>query len=254
MAYTNLVAFDPATDQLPPVVRTRIANNITSTTTTEGSAIRTILQNTRIATDKGGVPTGTVLPFGGETAPSGYLLCRGQTESRTTYAALWNLFRNGTATSPFGNGDNTTTFNMPNLQTRIPVGRTIAGTGTFGTLGASGGAENVTLTATQIPNHFHTGTLGTTGSNHRHWISGADWDDGNGSTTGINNTQNKGLWSDAGAYSANDPQRGAGRYIAYSDFRSQTHTHAFTMANNTGGGGSHNNLMPYIVVNYIIKT
>jgi hypothetical protein len=53
------------------------------------------------------VPTGAILPYGGLTAPSGYLLCNGAAVSRTTYAALYAI--TGDA---FGSGDGSTTFNV----------------------------------------------------------------------------------------------------------------------------------------------
>ena len=56
-------------------------------------------------------PIGTISPFGGSVIPSGYLLCNGQTVSRTTYAELFAVI--GTA---FGVGDGSTTFNVPDLR------------------------------------------------------------------------------------------------------------------------------------------
>lgn len=71
---------------------------------------------------------GIVLPFAGSTAPSGWLRCDGAAVSRTTYAKLFAVI--GTT---YGAGDGSTTFNLPNLQDRIPwyggisVGATING-------------------------------------------------------------------------------------------------------------------------------
>lgn len=56
-------------------------------------------------------PTGSVIAFAGQTAPSGWLLCRGQAVSRTTYADLFAII--GTT---YGVGDNSTTFNLPDLR------------------------------------------------------------------------------------------------------------------------------------------
>lgn len=58
----------------------------------------------------GAVPTGTILPYGGSTAPTGWLLCNGGAISRTTYADLFAII--GTN---YGAGDGSTTFNLPNL-------------------------------------------------------------------------------------------------------------------------------------------
>ena len=57
------------------------------------------------------VPTGVILPYIGSEAPSGYLICNGQAVSRYLYPDLFALI--GTT---FGNGDGSTTFNLPNLQ------------------------------------------------------------------------------------------------------------------------------------------
>lgn len=58
----------------------------------------------------GAVPTGSILPYGGSTAPTGWLLCNGGAISRTTYADLFAVI--GTT---YGAGDGSTTFNLPNL-------------------------------------------------------------------------------------------------------------------------------------------
>lgn len=63
------------------------------------------------------MPVGVILPYGGATAPTGFLLADGSAKSRTTYAALFALF--GTA---FGVGDGSTTFNLPNMQVNMPIG------------------------------------------------------------------------------------------------------------------------------------
>lgn len=54
------------------------------------------------------VPTGSILPYGGSSAPTGYLLCDGSAVSRTTYSSLFAV----TGTT-FGVGNGTTTFNLP---------------------------------------------------------------------------------------------------------------------------------------------
>lgn len=56
------------------------------------------------------VPTGSMLPYGGSTAPAGWLLGNGGAVSRTTYANLFAII--GTT---YGAGDGSTTFNLPNL-------------------------------------------------------------------------------------------------------------------------------------------
>lgn len=62
-----------------------------------------------------GGPTGSIIMYGGLSAPPGWLLCDGSAVSRTTYATLFALL--GTR---FGAGNGTTTFNVPNLVQRFP--------------------------------------------------------------------------------------------------------------------------------------
>jgi microcystin-dependent protein len=57
------------------------------------------------------LPTGMILPFGGTTAPDGFLDCDGSAVSRTTYADLFAAI--GTT---WGTGDGSTTFNVPDLR------------------------------------------------------------------------------------------------------------------------------------------
>lgn len=65
------------------------------------------------------VPAGTVLPYAGDTAPAGFLLCDGAAVSRTTYAALFAVVQ-----SRFGAGDGSTTFNLPDLRGMFVRGAT----------------------------------------------------------------------------------------------------------------------------------
>ena len=55
-------------------------------------------------------PIGTINMYASTTVPSGWLLCDGSAVSRTTYSSLFNII--GTT---YGVGDNSTTFNIPNL-------------------------------------------------------------------------------------------------------------------------------------------
>lgn len=62
-------------------------------------------------------PIGTILAYGGATAPKGWFLCQGQLLSRTEYSELFSVI--GTL---FGNGDGTTTFNLPDLRDKFAEG------------------------------------------------------------------------------------------------------------------------------------
>ncbi len=114
-----------------------------------------------------GVPTGAILPYGGASAPFGWLLCDGSAINRFIYATLFATI--GTA---FGIGNGSTTFNLPDLRGRFPLGKddmngTSANRVTAAaadTLGGGGGVEAVALTVAQLPAHNHGGVVGLAGS------------------------------------------------------------------------------------------
>lgn len=91
---------------------------------------------------------GQIQPFGFGFAPRGWAQCNGQTIAISQNAALFSLL----GTMYGGNG--TSTFQLPNLQSRVPMH--------FGTWlgniyyqGEVGGEENVTLTLNMLPQHNH---------------------------------------------------------------------------------------------------
>lgn len=101
--------------------------------------------------DGGLVPTGTLLDFGGTSAPTGFLACDGSNVSRTTYAALFAAI--GTT---WGAGDGATTFTLPDFRRRVAVGSGGTGSGTLGNaVGNTGGAEAHTLSIAEMPSHNH---------------------------------------------------------------------------------------------------
>ncbi|MGL5669625.1 MAG: phage tail protein [Shewanella sp.] len=101
---------------------------------------------------------GEIRMFAGTFAPRGWALCNGQLLAISTNSALFSLL----GTNYGGNG--TTTFGLPNLQSRTPVG-TGTGAGLSNVvLGQVGGVENVTLTTNQMPAHNHGVALTGTGN------------------------------------------------------------------------------------------
>ena len=138
--------------------------------------------------------------WGTSTAPTGWLIADGSTVSRSTYSALFAVI-----STTYGVGDGSTTFVLPNLKGKVPVGRDSSDVA-FDTMGETGGAKTHTLTIGEMPSHNHTQTLG-------------------GSISTVANV--------------------AGSYVVGDANTSST--------TSTGGGGAHNNLQPYITLNYIIR-
>lgn len=164
-----------------------------------------------------GVPPGTVVPYAGADEPAGWLFAAGQAVSRAAFAALFAAI--GTT---FGNGDGSTTFNLPDLRGRVAAGRdnmdgaaanrlTAGGAGIAGlALGAAGGSETHALTAAQMPAHSHSYVAGGGGMTVAASFGGTDTTagtPGSGSTSGA-----------------------------------------------AGSGAAHPNVQPTLVLNHIVKT
>ncbi len=73
--------------------------------------------NFEVLNPKARTPAGSIQLWGTSTAPGGFLLCDGSAVSRSTYAVLFAVI-----STTFGVGDGSTTFNVPNLKNRVPVG------------------------------------------------------------------------------------------------------------------------------------
>jgi microcystin-dependent protein len=152
-------------------------------------------------------PVGSISLFAGATAPNGWLICDCSAVSRTTYANLFSVI--GTT---YGAGDGSTTFNIPDIQNRVPVGLNFSDTD-FDTLGKTGGEKEHRLTINEIPSHNH------------NTVSMCSFPEGvANSRTGY----------------------------GYNEVALNKSSYGNTVGN-TGGGQAHNNLQPYIVMNYIIS-
>lgn len=111
-----------------------------------------------------GVPTGTVVAFAASSPPSGWLVCNGAAVSRTTYAALFAVI--GTT---FGDGDGSTTFNLPDLRGEFvrgfDAGRGVDSGRVFGSAQASQNLSHTHTASTDTAgSHSHTAPLGLSGT------------------------------------------------------------------------------------------
>ncbi len=193
------------------------------------------------------VPSGVISQYVGATAPTGYLFCRGQQLDRTAYPTLFNAL--GGTSSPYGL-PNSTTFNVPDLQTKVAVGKSTAGR--FATLGNSGGADVVQLNSTQMPVHTHGASstqgvhkhgLGDYGHAHNTWNL-YDVAGGGGATMTGAPGDGRGNATDTGYANLYMNDASAGPITT-------------TISDAGGAGGitqAHENMPPFVVVNYIIKT
>lgn len=188
------------------------------------------------------------------TAPTGYLLCNGDAVSRSTYSALWTAL--GTTSSPYGQGNGSTTFNLPDMRSRTAIGVGQASGLSNRTLGGTVGAETVALSIAELASHNHTAT----DSGHAHTTSV-----GNQSAAHNHNANNVMLGYVGGGGGANlvtGNTWSAFNLNAIMQGEVQTHTHGVTVNNgtanvsigNNGSGSAHNNMQPSIGLNYIIKT
>lgn len=283
---TNQVISDKIEDGsfIPDISMTAVSGDTTSierTGTKEAPVFNLIVERGK---DGEGIPISSIFEYAGLVAPSGYLLCQGQAVSRTTYADLFKIIG-----STYGSGDGSTTFNVPNLKGRIPVGLDDNDVD-FNGLGKIGGEKAHKLTLDEIPAHNHSAStsIGNAGAHthsasssnngaHTHTISGTANSAGShyhetastGYKVGAKNWQptgNTGAVTNWG-YDINTASAGAHTHsLSGSTNSAGGHTHTITVnsggahnhsantsISNSGGGMAHNNLQPYIVLNYIIK-
>jgi len=171
------------------------------------------------------------------SVPGGWLLANGQAVSRTSFAALFAAI--GTT---YGAGNGATTFNVPDMRDRVPVG--VSGTKT---LGSGGGAESVTLITTNLPPHTHTinhdhAPFDTnSGGSHKHQLDLSNEDGSN------NNTVRRG---GSHTIDTNLPVESAGAHVH------TINVPAYTGNSGDGPGNSFpvSVMQPYRAVNWLVKT
>ena len=199
---------------------------------------------------------GAIKPWTKTTAPDGYLLCDGSAVSRTTYADLFAVI-----STTYGVGDGSTTFNVPNLQGKMPQGYD----GNTYNLAGTGGANTITVAVTnnQAATNTNNQAVTVTGSisntslteaqlaSHAHNIANLNINPGpTGGTKGVSQDGS----NNAGSNNINLNNTGSGTGHNHS------HTLAGTLTGNittslTGSvtAAGTNSFSPFVVVNYIIK-
>jgi len=154
-------------------------------------------------------PVGSITMYGGSSAPTGWLYCNGQNVSRATFANLFSAIG-----ETFGAGDGSSTFSLPDLRDRFPLGDNSNGgadasrVDNFNTnVGDSGGEDEHQLTEAEMPSHNHSFSYSDSSSSSGSFMGGDD------------NSTN----------------------------RTQT-------TNTKGSDAAHNNMPPFLAVSFIIKT
>jgi len=156
---------------------------------------------------------GQILVVGFNFAPHGYAVCDGQLLPISQNTALFSLL--GT----YYGGDGKSTFALPNLQGSLPVGQGTSTTGTTYDLGETGGTQTVTLLTSEMPSHTHS------------FLTDID--------SGVN----------ASSPSQSALSAGVSLYTPTNSPAAQMNQTMVTVA---GGNQPHNNMMPYLCLNFVI--
>ena len=212
---------------------------------------------------------GAIKPWTKTTAPDGYLLCNGGAVSRTTYADLFAVI-----STTYGAGDGSTTFNVPQLQGKMPQGYdgntyNLAGTGGANTVTVAvtnnqavssttannqsvtvtGSISNTSLTEAQLASHNHEIASGSGNFNPLSAIISTGFNVTNGRNQNYSNT-----------FSTNAPNTlkaaGSGTGHTHSHTLSGTLTGTVAVTSTLTGAvnaAGTNSFSPFVVVNYIIK-
>ena len=194
------------------------------------------------------------MPFAGTVAPEGYLFCDGSAVSRTTYATLFGVI--GTT---FGAGDGSTTFNVPDLGGRVPLG-----VSSTHLLGSTGGSETVTLTESELPSHVHevpqhghADTIEATTPEFSHSITQPAF---NYNKPNFNQASEPSGYSYTAATGSSTVAATRSTNVAVTTHAAANCTMSGSVTNNagfnsetTGLGLRHDNMQPYIVTKFIIS-
>lgn len=173
------------------------------------------------------IPVGSVISYAGPVSPYGWLLCNGNSYDVVTYPELFDLIG-------YTYGGSSSLFKVPDLRIRVPIG-----VGTGYPLASLGGSATHTLTVAQLPAHNHTAgshshTINDPGHTHTYLDSGTGQE---------NRVIDYGQDYNYSSLTRTTNPSGTGISINSSS----------VTIGNTGSGQAHNNMQPYIVLNYIIK-
>ena len=197
---------------------------------------------------------GSIYMFAGSTAPAGFLMCDGSAVSRTSYSVLFALI--GTT---YGVGDGNTTFNLPDLSGRVPIG--VSSTHAIGT---TGGEEEHVLLEAELPTHDHTvpahghaNNITATTPEFTHTVSTQPAFNYNRPNATGKGGAAGGVAGYSGTSSATAGRTNAS--VAAHAASACTMSGGVTDCNafdteGTGDGGAHGNMQPYVTVNFIICT
>jgi microcystin-dependent protein len=211
------------------------------------------------------VPIGSVIPFAGGSAPTGFLICDGSTHDVIGTCATCGLFHSDLAallSTTYG-GTIGSTFKLPDLQGRLPVGK-----GTHADVNALNNNEGVTTVSSRTPNHTHSVPA------HKHVITAIALGD---DSPDHNHTNSLGYYVEGTQHNGPGFEDHSSSLIGGVDWTSgganQRHSHGlhssyinnvdYNRAGNSGATSGDSSFstsaqssaqrVPYIVLNYIIK-
>lgn len=173
------------------------------------------------------LPIGSTVEWWSEEIPENWLVCNGQAVSRTEYADLFSALG-----VTYGEGDGSTTFNLPNIQGRTLIGK--SSEEDYSVLGKTGGEKQHSLTVQEMASHSHSGSTGIAKTSFMRVVEAPGGNVANNHTV----SNGSGAYKDVGAGS--------------SDFPGANHYHDFA-TNEVGEGKAFSIVQPYITTFYIIK-
>lgn len=184
------------------------------------------------------IPTGTMMPYIGTSAPSGWLLCQGQEVSSSTYPALSTLCGTKFGSASAGN------FRLPDLRGRSLFGFDSTNA-SFNAIGKTGGSASVTLTTSQLPAHTHTTPDHTHTASTSGLSAGSGGDHSHGFTLSTSTTgshQHDTRVNIATNYTRTSTGSGSNYVGTNTNNLTATagdHSHSITGSINSGGGHTH---------------